>query len=372
MEVNLLIENRFGPDSPLLDAVMAQLDNLTVARLAQTLRPPPVASSHEAAPRHEALTPPAPSDRPDRRPLDPRRQLTHAGRRLAHAILPYGPGNAYLAWLCTQPWAQNAFFHRQVALLHRVLAALGQTDRQDEVVPHSLACNTWSHWRLNRLLDAPPAQFDRWVSVHGFDRLTDAHAAGRGVILLHAHSVYNVLPMAVLQRRGLTDAALLGGKQRLHELNLGNLALFETARFEEGANAGQTARFARQLLEAHRTLARGGIFHVAADGYQAPRSIPAPFHGRRRHFGLGFAETALNTGAIPIPIFVSLQLDGHVAIHFDAPLTPTPGPRPAQVEDLVLQYAARFTAYWADHLANMRWRHLVKFLALPPWDAPAP
>ena len=393
VELNLLVEEQFGQT----DAVSAQVDNLTTAALAASLR----ASLTPAAGAAPVPAPPAPApalpqpvasaaaapDLPAHKMASPlawgtgrirqssqllKRSLRRGGRRLAGATLPYSQGSAFLAWFCGQGWAQRVFYGPQVRLVQQTLAAMGRSESVAAVVRHSLIGNTWSHWRLSTLLAAPAAEFDRWVSVAGLEHLTQAHAAGRGVILLHSHSIYNALPMALLERQGITDMMLVGGKRRLLEVGLTSFAdrlqLDDTGGASAGSGAGQSTRFARQLLDAQRILKQGGVFHVAADGYQTPRHIVVPFHGRQRSFGIGFAEMALSTGAAAIPVFVSLQPGGQVTIDFRPPLHTAAGERSAQVESLVRQYADQFAAVWAADLGNIRWRHLTKYLRLPAWD----
>jgi KDO2-lipid IV(A) lauroyltransferase len=126
-----------------------------------------------------------------------------------------------------------------------------------------------------------------------------------------------------------------------------------------------------QLYEAKRVLKRGGIVMIVADGYMgSSRGIPFPLFGRKRVFKTGFAELALRTGASVVPVSTSMSTDGTIEVRFMPSLEIPNLSHQQQTESLVSQYVEILRREWADNLGNLTWRHLEKFMQLPPVSEP--
>ena len=122
------------------------------------------------------------------------------------------------------------------------------------------------------------------------------------------------------------------------------------------------------MAAGRQALARGGIVVIAADGQMGSRLQQLPFHGRRRPFGIGFAELAAATGAEVVPVFTRLNASGKVDILFHKSLTAVDpyATREESVAALVRQYAGLLQDVWAEDPGNIAWHSIRKFLGSPP------
>ena len=340
---------------------------------------PPLGSGLDA----EALTPPLAeevrerqhgtpeaSPRPcagDRGPRTAEARMQENGPVVCAAALPYARGMALLRWLTGRRWVLASLYRRQRTLLQRFLEALGSTDESEDIIGLSAISNLWGNWGLAALAVLPPPEFDRWVSVSGFATFEDAHRQGRGVILLLAHLPGHMLPPLLLARRAYPDIIIVGmASSQLQAMGLGHLKRALLAD-EEVWRGDRDHRFASQMAAGRQALARGGIVLIAADGQMGSRLQPMPFHGRRRPFGIGFAELAAATGAKVVPVFTRLNASGKVDIQFHKWLTAVDpeASREESVADLVRQYAVLLQDAWTEVPGNIAWHSIRKFLGFP-------
>ena len=176
-----------------------------------------------------------------------------------------------------------------------------------------------------------------------------------------------MLPPLLLVRRAYPDIIIVGmASSQLQAMGLGHLKRALLAD-EEVWSGDRDHRFASQMAAGRQALARGGIVLIAADGQMGSRLQQMPFHGRRRPFGIGFAELATATGAEVIPVFTRLNASGKVDIQFHKWLTAVDpeASREESVADLVRQYAVMLQDVWAEVPGNIAWHSIRKFLGLP-------
>ena len=129
-----------------------------------------------------------------------------------------------------------------------------------------------------------------------------------------------MLTVLLLERRGYPDIVTVGmASSQLQAMGLGHLKRALLAD-EEIWRGDRDHRFASQMAAGRQALERGGIVLIAADGQMGSRLQQLPFHGRRRPFGIGFAELAAATGALVVPVFTRLNPSGKVDIQFGGPL----------------------------------------------------
>ena len=292
--------------------------------------------------------------------------ITHTGPDFVDFVWPYGLGASFLSWLAGQGWVQRSLFSQQVELIRACLSTLDQSDDEAAILRQSIAGNIWYDWRLAALAACSPQEFSRWVSLSGLSTLQEAYRQGRGVILLHSHFVLARLALLILVRSGWEDLALVGTNP-IYSLELMGLNhLRQKLKLnEQDDRAWDLAVLSRQLALGQRALERGGIFNVFADLDEGKKGVSLSFHGRWHRFVTGFAELALSTGALVIPVFVTLDLIGRVQVSFQEFLVASGQNHQAQVESLVGQYAEILAEAWTKELGNVLWSHLERHLAFP-------
>jgi amino acid adenylation domain-containing protein len=281
------------------------------------------------------------------------RVVRSRGPVLGKIVLPYAMGARFLAWCCDRQWIQSTLFRRQVRLVQECLPLVTRSaNDQSDVIRQSLACNLWGQWRRAALSQCTSEEFERWVTVTGFPILQESCQEGHGVVLITSHLASLGVLWAALHRGGFDDLFGVGYRYSFFEV-------------PEGLSLGS------QLYEGKRVLKRGGIVMIVADGYMgSSRGIEFSLFGRRRVFRTGFAELAVSTGAAIVPASVSMDTTGHVDVRFLPPLEIPGLSHEQQIESLVLQYVEILRREWAENLGNLRWKHLEKFLQLPPVGEP--
>lgn len=238
-------------------------------------------------------------------------QITQTGPDFLNYTLPYHIGSPALAWLCGQRWAQAWWFRKQRRLIQETLRAIGMAADEREVLRQSLAAQVWRYWRLAALAACPPDEFKRWMTVHNIEMFHQAYRKRQGLILVVSHVAMRPALLLMLDRLGCTDVAVIGGHQYPLELmNLLHLKLSFV--FEHGLRG--SSLLMSQFYAGKQRLEQGGVLVIAGDGLNFQHGLSLPFHGRLRRFGTGAAELAVHTGAVMMPVDVSLRASGQVTL----------------------------------------------------------
>src|SRR5437870_11841779 len=124
---------------------------------------------------------------------------------------------------------------------------------------------------------------------------------------------------------------------------------------------------ARVVVQAEKALKRGKVVHLAADGPKGESGFILTFLGRQRHFAAGFAELAVKTGAVVVPVFAPFDEHGRVNIQILEALDggSESMAHSERVELLVRQYARLLEQRWSQDPGNVHQRTRDKFLRLP-------
>ncbi|MBN1919190.1 MAG: lipopolysaccharide heptosyltransferase II [Verrucomicrobia bacterium] len=186
--------------------------------------------------------------------------------------------------------------------------------------------------RVPRYADG--AYRERWVKVVGEEHLREAHARGKGVLLLSAHwgnwelmglmcTVFGYRVAAIARRVGSR-----GMTRFVNEL-----------RGVTGLRVFDKMQAARPTLAA---LKAGECVGILVDQNDAVTGIPATFFGRVCATTPALASFARKTGAPVVPAVCPLQSDGRYEARLDAPIEL---PQTGDAERDVAEMTQRVTSY---------------------------
>jgi phosphatidylinositol dimannoside acyltransferase len=177
-------------------------------------------------------------------------------------------------------------------------------------------------WRTRDLLldGRSDAGVSPWFHVSGRDRLDDALARGRGVILLANHFGAHVLISHWMFRRGY-PVRWFGERPR-------NVSSYLTRQLETDGPLGQSRLFlsrragvtdaASSIAQAARILNAGMILKIASDvRWTTGKVADAVFLNRRESFAASWVYLAAMTGAAVVPAFCRLDEAGMYHLEFD-------------------------------------------------------
>jgi phosphatidylinositol dimannoside acyltransferase len=180
-------------------------------------------------------------------------------------------------------------------------------------------------------------------TINGRDRLDEAMALGKGVILLSSHFGGHLLPAHWLFRQGY-DVRFYMERPR-------HVSRYLTRRFASDGPLGQSTLFisrrkgdpagsARSILRAAKILGAGMIVYLAGDvRWTGPNTEVAPFLGQHYHFSATWVRLAALTGAPVVPVFCPMLADGTYHIDFRPGFhVPADAPRNGQTLPWVQSY----------------------------------
>jgi lauroyl/myristoyl acyltransferase len=279
------------------------------------------------------------------------------------SLIPYRVGVWIIREMSRSWLLQRTLFRQPVRRLERFMAVVAEPLDQNRAVERHLVGKAfkWLYiWRLLMVGRADWSSLREWFVVTGLEELERAHATGRGVILVNSHfGGGRFVPLVLARRMGLELLSLEAG-DKFDGLGV---KLPDSVQVIPLRNSF----LARVVFQAEKALKKGKVVHLAADGRRGDSGFVLTFHGRQRHFAAGFAELAVNTGAVVLPVFAPFDEEGRVNIEFLEPLDSGSESmaHSERVESLVRQYARLLEQRWSQDPGNVRPRLAGKFLSLP-------
>lgn len=166
-----------------------------------------------------------------------------------------------------------------------------------------------------RLAHLDRAEVDRQVSIEHGERLAEAFARGRGVVLVTAHLGNWELGGAVLCALGYPVSAVVA-PERLPRLE----RLLSRQRERRGVRTVQVGKSARTLL---RRLRAGECVALLADRDFSREQRELELFGMPVHLPRGAAWLAHRAGAPVLPVFLLRQEDDTYLLRVHAPIDPS-------------------------------------------------
>ncbi|MEM7532288.1 MAG: AMP-binding protein [Chloroflexota bacterium] len=275
---------------------------------------------------------------------------------------------------------QQKFFAQQVALTHQFLSTIDSAidpaidlennepvDRPERVsrqgiLDKSLTYGLLHHYKVGRGLKKSHHVYQK---IRGRERLETAKAEGKGVILINSHhNLYYWQPMSKLADYGI------GGVQNHYMIPQ------DSSLSAKDQNLPGQLILTRQLDIARRLLQEGKVVQLLVDGRDGDsRGLTYNVHNRCWTFMTGFAELALRTNAVVLPVIYSLNQDG-ASMHttndeimcslgepFD--MGPETLSHDERVKTLMSQYVAILETTWATMPWLVPWYVMEQHLSYP-------
>jgi len=277
-------------------------------------------------------------------------------------IVPYAVGVRLIRWWTACSWGRRGLAE-VVESFERLLALGGPRPDHALLVHRFLANDYGSEWRLAALARMPGPDLFRWVTVEGWEHVESALVRGRGVVLANHHTSLGHLLSLVMDRKG-HDVHTVGHnflKLRLMSLDDPRDPAITALRRQED----MPQMFLAHLENARRVLLAGGVVQIAPDGGAGRGGMWMAVQGRLWRFREGFAELADMTGAVVLPVFVTIDAREHITVRFHPPLATAalPAKRPDRIRTLMANYGACFEAMWVGSPEQFRPFMVEKYLA---------
>jgi phosphatidylinositol dimannoside acyltransferase len=226
--------------------------------------------------------------------------------------------------------------------------------------------STFPYWNSLQTLieDSPLSELDKYFTVSGLEYLERAYRESRGVIILSYHSTGNRLAITALSRRLNCDPIPTISRR----VAAGQSLAWKNSRPGDIPPVASAGLNAGEALRGQHLLKEGKIIQIVNDGYLGGGGISnhrVVVAGRQYFLPTGFAELALNTGAMIVPQYSTTLADAHVHTTFLPPVSTEPGNRDIQIESLMKQYADFLTSSWKAAPESMIWLRIQNHLKHP-------
>ena len=256
---------------------------------------------------------------------------------------------------------------KYIGMLGRLLTILGIQENKKAIISNSIYSNTHyplNPWREKILSHYRLDEMKKWVDVSGMDILQQCVDEGRGIILLSSHMSTGRLLNMLLDRMEykITSLEVRDRMGKYGVQSSGNMCVLEV---------GEKVDFPlRELYQIQKSLKKGELVNLSGDGYRGTSGIEVKFLGRKREFKTSFAELAVKTDAIVLPVFGSANPSGKIYLKIRPPLTTGDKhiSHAERVAFLVRQYAALLEEVWRKKPGDIAWEQIRHYFTLPAID----
>lgn len=264
----------------------------------------------------------------------------------------------------SKEYTNNKNVAEQVENLKRFLKETGYADNRKKAILDSVYSNVFypvSPWREKILSRMKLDDLNKVIQINGLDLLKKYHQEGKGVILVSSHmSTGRALNMILDQMGFKINALEVRDRMGIYGIKqTGNIKVLEL---------GEKVDFPlRQLYLIQKALKKGEIANLSGDGFRGNSGVTVNFLGRKREFKTSYAEIAIKTGAVALPVFGSAHQSGKIHLQIRQPLDAgDENTRHEQrVENMVREYASILEEVWKKRPGDIAWEQIRYFLGLP-------
>jgi KDO2-lipid IV(A) lauroyltransferase len=265
--------------------------------------------------------------------------------RLARMVLrhiPYSLGSPLFHLALGNPLTRG-LLSKQLSALREVHAEVGKNPLDAASVDRYMQVNYTIFWRVHALMAASDATFKRYVKVENLEYL-ERYRDQRGVVLCNSHYGAGKIVPVLIARCGFDLGSLdrvniftqrdhVEGIGRIHSIELG----------KKGSDF-----HLKQLFQCKKLLDKNSILHIASDGYRGGSGYQHDFLGRQRVFRRSFAELAVATESVVVPIFSTLEGDGTIVARLLTPMDPLDidGDKEKRITTLCDRYIELLEKHW--------------------------
>jgi amino acid adenylation domain-containing protein len=254
----------------------------------------------------------------------------------------------------------------QLNLLNNIYFRLPKTiSKEDKItidVIKAYRSSPYPYWRsLGELIDTRSIQeLEKIFPINGLKILKKAYQQGKGVILLSFHGTPRPGHLYPLARRlGIKRIPTISYKIPLRQSGRSSPKTL----LSETDVATMNAEIA---VYGQRKLKEGAIINFASDTEDViGKTFRLSMGGRIYQMKAGFAEMALNTGALVLPFTRYCLPDGRVQMDIFPPLQVENGRREKQVESMLQIYVDFIEQCWRTHPEAISWTRMNRHLEQP-------
>lgn len=399
LRMALLIEQRFQQQLPAdyfrvatSSALAMTLQGMNVTRVLHddSAKTPAQRDSTKTLARLDAPLAQLPRRSPPKVPING--ALRRAAVELA-LRLPYHQGLRWLIWWSRQAFVRNTLYGAQQRQFNQLLMDVGYPHAsaqrsfqanlfgnilqvglrrwrmQDAAIGPDLFSEMvtarYRFWRTlgEQLKRSPGAKQDDLIVYSGLQHFQDAHAQGRGIILLTYH-----IPAGVIFTSMFSEWLNLAPILTLSQASTAGWFRKKPARLSEMPESRSPKRSTRIGMQGLYQLRAGGIVQIVNDlGYDQTNVLPQSIIGRRYHVKPGFAELAMATDAIVLPVYHLYEADGRMRTVFLSPIEPPDKAkdRDTQLREWVGKYALSLEMAWRAAPESLHWAALRHHVTQP-------
>lgn len=283
-------------------------------------------------------------------------KLSPINRALMYLLssIPYGVGTRGLAWLYRTRWVRLLLFKRRLNLVRHIMTLSTTPQNENETMVRHLTCNILMPWRVVALSRLDKKELGKWVEFKNEENLNTFYGKDKGIVLVNSHIGAGRIIALMLLRKGYKITAMDP------EPYLAKIGAKDADKMNVISLRGGSGFWLKEVFKAKKVLESREILTLVADGRAGIGGIQHTFHDVTIPFHISFAELAIQTNSIVIPVFAKMDSLGKTVIEFLPPFDTgdTLASREDRVRLLLDQYVTCLEKEWRDNPGNVLSNHV--------------